>query len=338
MLYVAPEGALFQGGARALVAFPQPLESPALPRPIGASRPVVRPDSLVRPSWFVKPVIFEMSLVGEGLDLCHPGAGAVHEPATIAGFQSDVRGNNISGVREAQAIDRLDEVSAGIENLDAAAVGGRTRNRLGHEEQTMHGIVLDIGATEYLLFAGPRQDYGESGLRFKIVEFHAGVVFAGRARKVVGRIDGDTVHETKSDAGKFGERSLAEVGQANHRSAAEASIPSSENCLVGHWVVSHGRRHAAKVERVLDLDDRAKGIGGNLVAKDPGDEVAAVVVGEDRGVRRSLGATNFADQMLLADGPSPLSRELVRTEGPDQVKCALHIQEADHVFVLDESD
>src|SRR5436305_940942 len=151
-----------------------------------------------------------------------------------------MRGHDVKGVRETESVESLQQKTSGVVDVDRTA-GGRTRIGLCHEKEFMDGVELDIRSAEELVLAGVRQDHNDSGLRAKIVKFHAGVIFCRRARAIVGGINGDAVHESESNTGELRECSLDEIRQADYRRAAKTSVASCEHCLVCPWIVAHGR-------------------------------------------------------------------------------------------------
>ncbi len=68
----------------------------------------------------------------------------------------------------------------------------------------------------------------------------------------------ETVDEAESDTGELGKCAAREIYHAEDGAAAKASVTSAQQRFICHAIVGDGRRHAAEVVGVGDVDDRAK--------------------------------------------------------------------------------
>ena len=148
------------------------------------------------------------------------------------------------------------------------------------------------------------------------------------------------VDEAESEAGEFAEGARGQINKADDGAAAEAAIASSENCLIGGRVIGHGRGNAAEVERIRNVDHRAKAVCGHVRGEHPRNKVSAVVDGKDGDVWLALAAANAGrfDEVLGADGRSPRASNFIGAQRIHGFKGTDHVQQFYDVFMLDQAD
>lgn len=266
------------------------------------------------------------NLIGEGLKFTIERL--IDEAAAVAGMQRDVLCDE-----ETESVHGFLEVAVDVVHIDGAAAGRRTRILLGNEEKLVDGIVLDVAATVELLTARSGQCDLETGLGCESVKLDGRVVFGGGAENSVGGIDGDAVDKAKAETGELVEGALDEIGEADDGQAAKAAVAAAENGLIGNGVECHGRRNAAEIVGVGNVDDPPEGILRDVRLENIGDEVSAVVEGENRGLGRSLGGSDLIDDVLFADGRFPGAGECVFAERIEHiVGPARHVNSLDVLF------
>jgi hypothetical protein len=138
----------------------------------------------------------QLALVRERLNVRHAGIRTVDETASRARLQCDVRGNHISGVGETEAVERFDQITIYVVNMDAASTRGGAGVRLRDEEKLVHWIEFDIRAAEELILCTGER-LRESRLRCEVVKLHAEVDFSGGADGTGGRINREAIDVAK---------------------------------------------------------------------------------------------------------------------------------------------
>src|SRR5580692_8373612 len=93
------------------------------------------------------------SSISERLQLRDTGIRTIYEPASIYRVQPDMRRHYIRDIRKIESIESLLKMALRIIDINRAAAGSRTGDRLRDEKQLMQGIVLDVRAAEDLLRA-----------------------------------------------------------------------------------------------------------------------------------------------------------------------------------------
>src|SRR5262245_35921324 len=126
-------------------------------------------------------------------------------------------------LREMQAVDRLHEVAALVVDLDAAARGRGTRQRLLNEKELVHRIELH-GLAALRLTACTGQATDDAGLRCEIVELDAEIDLGGGARDPRVGIDGDAVDVTETETSERRHRAVGEIDRRDLGWAVGAAV------------------------------------------------------------------------------------------------------------------
>src|SRR4029077_5272228 len=141
----------------------------------------------------------------------------------------------------------------------------------------------------------------------EIVKFHAGIIFRRRTGNAVCCVHRDAVNKAESDTSKLRECAFGEIRHADDRQAAKASIAATQHCLIGLAIECDGRRYAAKIIGVLNLDDWPERISRDVGAEHIGDELPTIIDRKYCDVRASLGAAHagWLNEVLGSDGRGP---------------------------------